>query len=249
MSKHKKKFHELYIELTKLQNEVISSGKKIILIFEGRDTAGKDGTIRALTKYLSPREIRVVALSKPSEREQNEWYFQRYVSHLPSSGEIVFFNRSWYNRLGVEKVMGFCTDEEYNDFFQQVKHFEKTLFHAGIHIFKYYLDINKEQQKERLHEREVNPLKQWKISPIDKVALDHWEAYSEARDTMLKKTNYAYAPWYVVNANDKDKAHLAIMNHIISRSDYKNKIAYSYFSKLITNAENVHFSEDKPNHI
>lgn len=220
MSKLKKELHELYIDLTKLQNEVIRSGKKILLIFEGRDAAGKDGTIRTLTQYLSPREIRIVALPKPTEREQSEWYFQRYTAHLPASGEMVFFNRSYYNRLGVEKVMGFCTDKEYEAFFEQVKHFEKTLVHSGIHILKYYLDIDKKQQKERLQERKENPLKQWKISPIDDVALKHWDDYSKARDRMLDETDFKFAPWHVVDANDKELSHLEVMQHILRRFDY-----------------------------
>lgn len=195
----------------------------MLLIFEGRDTAGKDGTIRMLTKHLSPREIRIVALPKPTEREQNEWYFQRYVPHLPAGGEIVFFNRSWYNRLGVEKVMGFCSEKEYHDFFEQVKHFEKTITHSNIIILKYYLDINKEQQKLRLEERRINPLKQWKISPIDKVALSHWDDYSGARNKMLKKTDFDFAPWFVVDANDKEKAHMALLRHILGQLNYKNK--------------------------
>lgn len=223
MSKIKKEFHELYLELTKLQNDVIRTGKKILLIFEGRDTAGKDGTIRALTEFLSPREIRIVALPKPSDQEKSEWYFQRYVAHLPAAGEIVFFNRSYYNRLGVEKVMGFCTDKEYEDFFNQVKHFEKTLVQSDIHILKYYLDIDKAEQKLRLQERKDNPLKQWKISPIDDVAIKHWNDYSKARDKMLEKTSFKFAPWNVVDANDKEQSHLAVMQHIVSQFDYKGK--------------------------
>lgn len=234
--KNKSILKELYIELTKAQNEIIHSGKKAVLIFEGRDTAGKDGTIRTLTKYLSPREIRIVALPKPTERERTEWYFQRYVSHLPADGEIVFLNRSWYNRLGVEKVMGFCSDDEYKDFFEQVENFEKTLSHAGIHIFKFYLDIDKKTQEERLEERRVNPLKQWKISPIDKVAVKNWKKYTEARNVMLKKTDFHFAPWFVVDANNKDEAHIAIMNHLINLLDYKNKISYNYNPGLIIRA-------------
>lgn len=234
--KQKKELKELYIELTKAQSEIIHSGKKVVLIFEGRDTAGKDGTIKTLIKYLSPREYRTVALPKPSEREKSEWYFQRYVEHFPANGEIVFFNRSWYNRLGVERVMGFCSDEEYEDFFEQVENFEKTLSHAGVHIFKFYLDIDKKTQEDRLEERRVNPLKQWKISPIDKVAVKNWKKYTEARNVMLKKTDFHFAPWLVVDANDKDKAHIAIMNHLVNLLDYKNKITYHYNSDLIVRA-------------
>ncbi|MBI1185689.1 polyphosphate kinase 2, partial [bacterium] len=217
--------------------EVISKCKKIIIIFEGRDAAGKDGTIKTVTKHLSPRDFRTIALPKPSERERSEWYFQRYVSHLPASGEMVFFNRSWYNRLGVEKVMGFCTQSEYDDFFEQVKHFEKTIHHADLHILKYYLDIDREQQKSRLEERETNPLKQWKISPIDKVALQHWDDYTQARNAMLERTNFKYAPWYVVDANNKDDAHIAIMNHIANQLEYKNKLSFGHFNELVQTAD------------
>lgn len=220
---NKKQMHELYIELSKLQNDIIKTEKKLLIILEGRDTAGKDGTIKTLTKHLSPRETRTVALSKPSDREEREWYFQRYVPFLPAAGEIVIFNRSWYNRLGVEKVMNFCTNEQYKAFFKQVKHFEKTLSRSGIVILKYYLDISKEQQKERLHEREINPLKQWKSSPIDAAALKHWDDYSKARDKMLQETNFDYAPWYVVNADEKKAAHKALMAHLLNRISYPNK--------------------------
>ena len=220
---NKEILHELYIELVKLQKEIISSNLKLLVILEGRDAAGKDGTIKTITKHLSPRETRVVALGKPSDRQANEWYFQRYSVHLPVSGEFVLFNRSWYNRAGVEKVMGFCTDKQYKSFFGDVELFEKILVDAGFIVLKYYLDISKKEQEKRLKDREKNPLKQWKISPIDKEAQKHWKDYSDARNKMLSSTNFKHAPWFVVNAEDKRPAHIAIISHILSQLEYKNK--------------------------
>ncbi len=223
MGKKNKTLYDLYIELVKLQKEVIASNLKLLIIVEGRDAAGKDGTIKAFTQYLSPRETRIVALGKPSDRQKNEWYFQRYTEHLPISGEIVLFNRSWYNRAGVEKVMGFCTDKEYKSFFTEVELMEKMLVDAGFIILKYYLDISKEEQEERLNDRRKNPLKQWKISPIDEQAQRHWEDYSEARNEMLHKTNFKFAPWYVVNAEKREDARIAFISHILNRLAYPEK--------------------------
>jgi polyphosphate kinase 2 len=215
--------HELYIELVKFQKEIIASKLKLLVILEGRDTAGKDGTIKVITMHLSPRETRVVALGKPSDREVEEWYFQRFSVHLPASGEWVLFNRSWYNRAGVEKVMGFCTDRQYESFFAEVELFEKMLVESDFIILKYYLDIGKDEQEKRLKDREDNPLKQWKISPIDQKALKHWKDYSEARDEMLLRTNFKHAPWFVVNAEDKKDAHIALISHLLTRVKYHNK--------------------------
>ncbi len=215
--------HELYVELVKLQKEIIASKLKLLVILEGRDTAGKDGTIKVITMHLSPRETRVVALGKPSDREVEEWYFQRYSVHLPASGEWVLFNRSWYNRAGVEKVMGFCTDKQYESFFSEVELFEKMLVESDFIILKYYLDIGKEEQEKRLKDREDDPLKQWKVSPIDQKALKHWKDYSEARDEMLLRTNFKHAPWFVVNAEDKKTAHIALISHLLSRLKYHSK--------------------------
>ena len=223
MKNKKNILDELYIELVKLQKKIISSNIKILVILEGRDTAGKDGTIKSITKHLSPRETRVVALGKPSDKQELEWYFQRYSVHLPSSGEFVLFNRSWYNRAGVEKVMGFCSEQEYKSFFTEVELFEKILVVAGFIILKYYLDISKEEQERRLKDREKDPLKQWKISPIDKEALKHWKDYSEARNEMLLKTNFKHAPWFVVNADKKKAAHIAIITHLLRQLEYHNK--------------------------
>ena len=221
--KYKELLHELSIELVKLQKEIIASGLKLLVILEGKDTAGKDGTIKAITLHLSPRETRIVALSKPSDRETHEWYFQRYAEHLPASGEFVLFNRSWYNRAGVEKVMGFCTEKEYILFFKDVALFEEMLVDSGVTILKYYLDISKEEQKKRLESRKKDPLKQWKISPIDKVAQKHWKEYSAARDEMLLKTNFNGSPWYIVNAENKENAHLALISHLLGNLSYADK--------------------------
>ena len=221
--KNKETLHKLFIGLVKLQKEIISSNLRLLVILEGRDAAGKDGTIKVITKHLSPRETRIVALGKPSDREEHDWYFQRYSTHLPASGEFVLFNRSWYNRAGFEKVMGFCTDKEYKSFFREVELFEKMLVESGFIILKYYLDISKEEQKKRLNDRENNRLKQWKISPIDKVAQKHWKDYSKARDEMLLKTNFKHAPWFVVNAVDKDATHIALITHLLKRLEYRDK--------------------------
>lgn len=223
MKKKEKALHKLFIELVKLQKEIIASNLKLLVILEGRDTAGKDGTIKAITKHLSPRETRIVALGKPSDLQDHEWYFQRYSVHLPSSGELVLFNRSWYNRAGVEKVMGFCSNKQYKSFFTEVELFEKMLSDSGVIILKYYLDISKGEQKKRLKDREKDPLKQWKISPIDMVAQRHWKDYSEARNKMLLETNFTHAPWFVVNAEVKEKAHIGLISHLLKRSKYHHK--------------------------
>ncbi len=223
MKKEKKLLHKLYIELVKLQKEIITSDLKLLVILEGRDAAGKDGTIKVITMHLSPRETRTVALGKPSDRQGKEWYFQRYAVELPISGEFVLFNRSWYNRAGVEKVMGFCTDKEYKSFFTEVDLFEKILVDAGFIILKYYLDISKKEQARRLNEREKSPLTQWKISPIDEVAQKYWKDYSEARNEMLLRTNFKHAPWFVVNAEDKKTAHIALITHLLKQLKYGNK--------------------------
>ncbi len=218
-----KVLHHLFVELVKLQKEIIASNLKLLVILEGRDAAGKDGTIKRIVRHLSARETRVVALGKPSNWQEREWYFQRYTAHLPVSGEFVLFNRSWYNRAGVEKVMGFCSHKEYKSFFTEVESFEKGLVESGFNIQKYYLDISEKEQGERLKDREKDPLKQWKISPIDKVALKHWKDYSEARNEMLLKTNFKHAPWFAVNADDKDSTHIALIAHFLKRLEYPGK--------------------------
>lgn len=220
---YKKELYHLQVELVKFQKSVIENETKVCLVLEGRDGAGKDSTIKRFTEHLSPREARVVALSKPSDRDTKSWYFQRYVPHLPVGGEIVFFNRSWYNRAGVEKVMGFCNEHEHKQFMEEVGSFEHLLTHSEVFFFKYYLDITKEEQKQRLQARRDDPLKQWKISPIDEKAQKLWDEYTQARDTMFTKTNFLYAPWYVVHTDDKRTARINIMKHFLSQITYPGK--------------------------
>jgi len=214
---------QLQVELVKLQNHIIKNDDKILIIFEGRDAGGKDGTIKRIIQHLSPREIRVVALGKPSDRDLSTWYFQRYTSHLPAAQEMVLFNRSWYNRAGVERVMGYCNDNEYHEFIETVSHYEQLLVRSGIKLLKYYLDISKNEQKKRLKERQQDPLKQWKISPIDKAAQKHWIEYSEARNIMLARTHHLAAPWTVVRADDKQVARINIIKDMLFRLDYRGK--------------------------
>ena len=213
----------LQIELVKLQRQIIASNWRLLVILEGRDAAGKDGTIKCITEHLSPRDTRVVALGKPSSREVGEWYFQRYVAELPAAGEFALFNRSWYNRAGVEKVMGFCTEHQYKQFMGSVNEFEGLLVDDGIQIIKYYLDINKKEQADRLESRKTDPLKQWKISPIDEKAQHMWDAYSNARDLMLAQTSSKKTPWTVINANNKKHAHLNLIRDLLSRVSYPDK--------------------------
>jgi polyphosphate kinase 2 len=208
---------ELQIELVKVQRHVIKHGHKVLVIFEGRDASGEDGTIKRIIEHLSPRETRVVALDVPSDKERNSWYFQRYVPHLPAAQEMVLFNRSWYNRAGVEPVMGFCTQREHENFLDDLLPFEHMLVGAGIQILKYYLDISKKEQKKRLRDRRDDPLKQWKISPIDNVALKRFDAYTEARDRMLTRTSSPLSPWLIVRANDKHSTHLNVIRDLLSR--------------------------------
>ncbi|MBI1213552.1 MAG: polyphosphate kinase 2 [Alphaproteobacteria bacterium] len=215
--------YELQVELVKFQRDLIKHQQKICVVIEGRDGAGKDGTIKRIVEHLSPRDTRVVALGKPSDRDQSSWYFQRFVPHLPSGGEFVLFNRSWYNRAGVEPVMGFCSKDEHQQFLKEAPEFEAMLVRAGIQLIKYYLDISKDEQKERLEARREDPLKQWKISPIDAVAIKKWDGYSEARDLMFQKTSHRVAPWHVVQANSKKKARINVIRHFLTLCDYKHK--------------------------
>lgn len=213
----------LQVELVKLQKHFIACGDKILVLLEGRDAAGKDGSIKRIVEHLSPRETRVVALSAPSDRERSAWYFQRYVVHLPTAQEFVLFNRSWYNRAGVERVMGFCTKEQHEEFMQSVSTFEEMLVRSGIQLLKYYLDISKAEQVQRLEERKRDPLKQWKISPIDAVAVKHWKEYSKARNEMLLRTHTVAAPWHIIRADNKRLARLNLIRDILSRLDYADK--------------------------
>jgi polyphosphate kinase 2 len=221
----------LQIDLVRYQLEAIASGAKDLVIFEGRDTAGKDGAIKRIVQHLSVRNTRVVALPKPTERERTEWYFQRYVRYLPAAGELVIFNRSWYNRGGVEPVMGFCTPIEHEIFLRDAPAFEAMLVENGIRIIKLWLDISKSEQAARLKARETDPLKTLKISPLDTVAQEKWDAYSEARDQMLRLTHTPEAPWFVVHTDKKDAARIAIMRHIL------RKLAHKDIAKSVAKAD------------
>jgi polyphosphate kinase len=222
---YKRQLRELQIELVKLQRHLIECNDKILIVFEGRDAAGKDGTIKRIVQHLSPRETRVVALGRPSDRERSSWYFQRYVSYLPTAQELVLFNRSWYNRAGVERVMGFCTDAEYVEFMGSVADFENMLVRSGIKLLKYYLDIDKAEQKKRLADRKKDPLKRWKTSPIDDRALEYWKSYSVARNEMLARSHNPVSPWTLVRANDKRTARLNVIKDLLGRIHYAGKDA------------------------
>jgi polyphosphate kinase len=215
--KYKKELLQLQVKLVKLQRHIIKFNHRILIIFEGRDASGKDGVIKRITEHLSPRESRVVALGKPTERENRAWYFQRYTSHLPVDAEMVLFNRSWYNRAGVERVMGYCTKTEYEKFINTVNDFEDLLIRSGVNVLKYYLDISKEEQERRLSDRKKDPLKQWKVSPVDQVAIKKWDAYSKTRNEMLERTNTKLSPWIIVKADNKRNTRINIIKDILSR--------------------------------
>jgi polyphosphate kinase 2 len=220
---YKRDLLALQVELVKLQRHIIAAGERILVILEGRDAAGKDGAIKRIVQHLSPREVRVVALGKPTDREASSWYFQRYVAHLPAAEELVLFNRSWYNRAGVEPVMGYCTAAQTEKFLETVPHFEQMLVQEGIRLFKYYLDISRDEQAQRLEDRRVDPLKQWKVSPVDSVALEKWQQYSDARNVMLARTHTPAAPWHIVRADNKRHARLNIIRDLLSRVQYDGR--------------------------
>jgi polyphosphate kinase 2 len=215
----------LQIELVKLQNWVKATGEKVVVLFEGRDAAGKGGTIKRVTEHLNPRGAKVVALEKPSDRERTQWYFQRYIAHLPAAGEIVLFDRSWYNRAGVERVMGFCTPLEYLEFMRQAPDFERMLVRYGIRMVKLWFSVSRAEQRTRFAVRQVDPVRQWKLSPMDLASLDKWHEYTEAKEAMFFYTDTADAPWTVVKSNDKKRARLEAMRHLLHRFDYTDKDA------------------------
>ena len=216
-----KELFRLQGELVKLQDWVITQKLKVVVLFEGRDAAGKGGAIKRITQRLNPRVCRVAALPAPSEREKTQWYFQRYVSHLPAGGEMVLFDRSWYNRAGVERVMGFCSDDDYEDFFRTVPEFEKMLVRSGIILIKYWFSITDEEQHLRFTMRIKDPLKQWKLSPMDLESRRRWENYTVAKETMLERSNIAEAPWWIVEGNDKKRARLNCMAHLLEQIPYQ----------------------------
>ncbi|RBP45740.1 polyphosphate kinase 2 [Roseimicrobium gellanilyticum] len=216
-----KELHRLQIELVRLQDWVSKTKHKLVVIFEGRDAAGKGGAIKRITQRLNPRVCRVAALPAPTERERTQWYFQRYASHLPAAGEMVLFDRSWYNRAGVEKVMGFCTDEELEEFFRSVPEFEKMLVRSGIQLIKYWFSVTDDEQEFRFHCRIHDPLKQWKLSPMDLESRRRWEAYTKAKEVMLSRTHIPEAPWWVVPSEDKKKGRLNCISHLLSQVPYE----------------------------
>jgi len=213
----------LQVELLKLQSWTKETGQRIVILFEGRDAAGKGGTIKRFMEHVNPRGARVVALEKPTDAEQGQWYFQRYVEHLPTKGEIVLFDRSWYNRAGVERVMGFCSDDEHAEFLRQAPQFERNLARSGIHLIKFWFSVSRKEQRRRFAEREKHPLKQWKLSPIDLASLDKWDAYTEAKETMFARTDTDEAPWTVIKSDCKKRARLNALRYVLHTMPYDGK--------------------------
>jgi polyphosphate kinase len=220
---YEKTKYQLQVELLKLQAWVKEHKQRVIILFEGRDAAGKGGTIKRFMEHLNPRGARVVALEKPSEVERGQWYFQRYIEHLPTAGEIVMFDRSWYNRAGVERVMGFCTNDEYSEFMRQVPEFERNLVRSGIHLIKFWFSVSRKEQRRRFKEREAHPLKQWKLSTIDMASLDKWNDYTKAKEAMFFYTDTADAPWTVIKSDCKKRARLNAMRYVLHKLSYSNK--------------------------
>src|SRR5215469_4407730 len=219
---YEEELYRLQAELVKLQEWTRDSGARIVVIFEGRDAAGKGGTIQRITQYLNPRFARIAALPAPTEREKTEWYFQRYVEHLPAAGEIVLFDRSWYNRAGVERVMGFCTEREYEEFMRSCPEFERMLVRSGIQLIKYWFSVSDEEQESRFQARVHDPMRRWKLSPMDLESRARWVAYSRAKDEMFRYTDIKVAPWYVVRADDKRRARLNCISHLLSLVKYED---------------------------
>ncbi|BCB77698.1 polyphosphate kinase 2 [Phytohabitans flavus] len=239
----------LQIELLKLQNWVKATGARLVVLFEGRDAAGKGGTIKRFMEHLNPRGARVVALEKPSERESSQWYFQRYVAHLPAAGEIVLFDRSWYNRAGVERVMGYCSRTEYLEFMRQAPELEQMLVRSGIHLVKFWFSVSRREQQTRFIIRQVDPVRQWKLSPTDLASLDRWDEYTEAKEAMFFYTDTADAPWTVVKSNDKKRARVNAMRYLLSLFPYDNKdvgLVGEPDPQLVGNAVEIFENDERP---
>jgi len=238
---YEKQKYKLQVELLKLQSWVKETGSRVVILFEGRDAAGKGGTIKRLMEHLNPRGARVVALEKPTDEERGQWYFQRYIKHLPSKGEIVLFDRSWYNRAGVEKVMGFCTEDEYLEFMREVPELERNLIRSGIYLFKFWFSVSKDEQKRRFNNRENHPLKQWKLSPVDKASLGKWDDYTASKEKMFFYSDTSDAPWIVVKSNCKKRARLNTMRYVLKRFTYtgKDEINIGKLDSLIVGRSNV----------
>ncbi|MHA6268177.1 polyphosphate kinase 2 [uncultured Aliiroseovarius sp.] len=240
---------KLQAELLKVQRWVGETGQKFVLLFEGRDAAGKGGTIKRFMEHLNPREARVVALNKPTDVERGQWFYQRYIQHLPTAGEMVFYDRSWYNRAGVERVMGFCSPNEYLEFMRQTPEFERHLSRSGIQLYKYWFSVTREEQKRRFDSRKGDPLKRWKLSPVDVASLSKWDDYTEAKEAMFFYTDTADAPWTIIKSNDKKRARIACMRHFLSTIDYPDKdhelvgqpdpLIVGHASQVIHNADHI----------
>jgi len=245
---YEKQKYLLQVELLKLQAWTRETGARVVILFEGRDAAGKGGTIKRFMENLNPRGARVVALEKPSEIERGQWYFQRYVQHLPTAGEIVMFDRSWYNRAGVERVMGFCTDDEYAEFMRQAPEFERNLVRSGIYLVKFWFSVSQEEQQRRFAERQSHPLKQWKLSPIDLASLDKWDAYTVAKELMFLHTDIAEVPWVVVKSDCKKRARLNAMRYVLHRIPYEGKdiARIGDLDPLIVGRANVVYEDGEP---
>jgi polyphosphate kinase 2 len=245
---YEEQLNDLQIELLKWQKHVIANEERVLLLFEGRDAAGKGGTIKRIVEHLNPRGARVVALLKPSDRERTQWYFQRYVQHLPSAGEIVLFDRSWYNRAMVEPTMGFCTDEENKRFLKDVPMLEAMLVKNGILLFKFFFSVSKDEQMRRFKARETSPLKQYKISPVDREAQERWDDYTVRKFQMLNETNRTISPWTIIRSDNKKKARLNCIKHILSKVEYKNKISEERLQTdpeiVISGIDEIRFMED-----
>ncbi len=248
---YEKQKYRLQVELLKLQAWVKETGQRVVILFEGRDAAGKGGTIRRFMEHLNPRGARVVALEKPSEVERGQWYFQRYVSQLPTAGEIVLFDRSWYNRAGVERVMGFCNNDEYLEFMRQAPDFERNLTRCGIHVIKFWFSVSRSEQRRRFKEREMHPLKQWKLSPIDLASLDKWDDYTKAKEAMFFHTDTADSPWTVIKSDCKKRARLNAMRYVLHKLPYTNKDidAIGNLDPLLVGRAHIVYERGEHNHI
>lgn len=245
---YEKELRTLQIELLKLQNHIKKEGLKVLMIFEGRDAAGKGGTIKRLTEHLNPRGARVVALEKPSEIERTQWYFQRYVQHLPSAGEMVFFDRSWYNRAGVEPVMGFCTHKEHQKFLRETPLFEEMIASSGIKLFKFYFSVKKEEQAKRFKSRKTDPLKQYKLSAVDEKSQSLWDEYTMAKYSMLLSTHTPATPWTIIRSNNKKKARINCIKHVLANIDYPDKLDSTFFQveeDIVINGEDEILNMEK----
>ncbi|MEZ4694775.1 MAG: polyphosphate kinase 2 [Rhodothermales bacterium] len=220
---YEKEKYKLQVELLKLHSWIRKSGEKVVILFEGRDAAGKGGTIKRFMEHMNPRGARVVALDKPSDVERGQWYFQRYVEHLPTAGELVLFDRSWYNRAGVERVMGFCSEDEYKEFLYQVPEFERSLIRSGTHLIKFWFSVSQDEQQRRFDERKAHPLKQWKLSPVDMASLDKWDEYTTAKEAMFYHTDFPESPWIIIKSNCKKRARLNAMRYVLNRFAYDGK--------------------------